>query len=81
VYFRLVDAPGQMFVRGRSPYDLKMKAEVEEGQLEVVVKGVDGEDIKVDISGQTCINVPGKGMPQDWQGGDRGDLIIEVTRL
>ena len=44
-----------------------MKAEVEEGQLEIVVKGIDGEDIKVDVSCQSCITVPGKGMPRDWR--------------
>lgn len=79
VCFRLVDAEGQNFVRCSNKYDLRCTEEVEEGQLEASVKGVDGEEIMFNIAGTKQVRIPGKGMPKDWEGKYRGDLIIDLV--
>ena len=78
VCFRVVDAPGQEFSRCESRYDLKRTLEIEEGQLEVVFTGIDGKEIKFEIEGRKCVRVPGEGMPRNWEGTNRGDLIIDL---
>jgi len=82
VYFRLVDAEGQRFVRcATKVHDLKMTVEIEEGQAEVVICGINGEDFTVDIRHQTSVTIPGKGMPKNPSGTKCGDLILDVLVL
>jgi hypothetical protein len=82
VYFRLVDAEGQRFARcATKVHNLKMTVEIEEGQAEVIIRGIDGEDFTVDIRHPTSVTIPGKGMPKDWSGTKCGDLILDVLVL
>jgi DnaJ-class molecular chaperone len=53
--------------------------EVEEGQLETIIEGIDGQLITVEVLDQQRVRIPGHGMPKDWQGKDRGDLIVIIT--
>lgn len=76
VCFRMVDAPGQEFSRCDS-YDLKRTLEIEEGQIEVSFMGIDGKEINFEIEGRKQVRLPGEGMPRNWEGTNRGDLIIE----
>lgn len=79
VYFRLVDAAGQDFVRSDScVHDLKATIEIEEGQFEGSITSIDGKEIKFEIAGRQYVCIPGEGMPRDWEGLNRGDLIVEV---
>jgi DnaJ-class molecular chaperone len=41
---------------------------------------VDGKDIKVEITETNHVRIPGAGMPRTSEGGNRGDLIVEVVR-
>jgi hypothetical protein len=79
VCFRIVDAPGQNFSRCESRYDLKRTLEIEEGQLEVSFTGIDGKEIKFEIEGRKYVRLPGEGMPRNWEGTNRGDLIIDLV--
>jgi DnaJ-class molecular chaperone len=80
VCYRLVDAEGQEFVRSKTyKYDLMTNVEVEEGQLEATIQGIDGQDIIVEVLDQKRVRIPGHGMPKDWQGINRGDLIVTIT--
>ena len=80
VCFRMVDVPGQDFTRSEScEYDLKRMVEVEEGQLEASLFGIDGREIKFEIEGRKFVRVEGEGMPRNWEGTDRGDLLIEIV--
>jgi len=80
VCFRMVDAPGQDFSRLDSIYDLKRIVELEDGEREITFKGVDGKEIKVEIAETNHVRIPGAGMPRTAEGGNRGDLIVEVVR-
>jgi hypothetical protein len=80
VYFILVDKPGQEFVRCENLYDLKKTVEVEEGQsMSLSFEGIDGKEIKVEIGGSNEIRLSGQGMPRNWDGSERGDLVINVV--
>jgi hypothetical protein len=80
VCFQIADAPGQEFIRSeRCEYDLKLTVEVEEGQLEASFLGIDGKEIKFDIKGRKIVRVKGEGMPRNWEGTDRGDLLVEIV--
>ena len=78
VCFRMADATGQEFTRcEKCEYDLKRTVEVEEGQLEVSFLGIDGKEIKFEIEGRKIVRVEGEGMPRNWEGTNRGDLLVE----
>jgi len=78
VCYRLVDAKGQDFVRCHNLYDLRRTVEIGDGQSEASIKGIDGDEITFKIAGEKQIRIEGKGMPKDWEGTKRGDLIVEL---
>ena len=80
VCFQITDATGQEFTRSeKCEYDLKRTVEVEEGQLEASFFGIDGKEIKFDIKGRKIVRVEGEGMSRNWEGTDRGDLLVEIV--
>jgi hypothetical protein len=82
VYYRLVDVEGQEFKRSLGNlYDLTRRVEVEEGQTKVSFVGIDGSEIQVEIDGKKeSQRLLGHGMPRNWDGTSRGDLILEFVR-
>jgi hypothetical protein len=82
VYFILADKPGQEFVRCENLYDLRKTVEVEEGQsMSLSFQGIDGKEIQVEIEGSNEIRLSGQGMPRNWDGSDRGDLVIDIVTV
>ena len=80
LYFILVDKPGQGFVRCENLYDLRKTIKVKEGEsISVSFEGIDGKEIKVEIGGSKEIRLSGQGMPRNWDGSERGDLVIEIV--
>jgi DnaJ-class molecular chaperone len=44
-----------------------------------VVVGVDGREVKFEIEeGGRQVRILGEGMAKDWEGKERGDLIIDI---
>ena len=78
VCFQMVDAPGQEFVRDKL-YNLKCKVEIEEGQYEASVLGIDGKEITFEIGGRKRVRLFGEGMSRDWEGRNRGDLLVDIV--
>jgi hypothetical protein len=80
VYYQIVDASNQNFVRCENVYDLKMDIMASEGQTEVSFEGIDGERITACVEGHSQILIKGKGMSRDYEGSSRGDLIINLIQ-
>ena len=78
VCYRMVDVAGQQFIRAASVYDLKGTVEVEEGQLNASLLGIDGKEISFEIEGRKQVRLPGEGLSRNWEGTNRGDLIIDI---
>jgi DnaJ-class molecular chaperone len=76
VAFRLVDSPGQRFERvGRWDLQTSFHGACGDG----VVVGVDGREVRFEIEeGGRQVIILGEGMAKDWEGKERGDLIIDI---
>jgi len=77
VVFRLVDAAGQLFTRVNK-WDLQTTVY---GSCcgEGLVIGVDGREILFEIEeGARQVRIAEEGMPSDWEGKSRGDLIVDI---
>lgn len=78
VGFRLVDADGQRFTRV-DKWDLQTTVYGSccgEGAL----IGVDGREIRFEIEeGARQVRIAEEGMPSDWEGKSRGDLIVDIV--
>jgi len=82
VYYQLVDAPDQEFVRCRDNlYDLKREIKIHEGETVVSFEGIDGEAITVEFeNGESEVTIKGKGMARDYEGSSRGDLVLNLVK-
>jgi hypothetical protein len=81
VYYQIVDAPGQEFVRCENMYDLKIDVEVQGGDSRISLEGIDGDLFMVEIeNGESELRIKGKGLPRDYEGSFRGDLIIRLVK-
>jgi DnaJ-class molecular chaperone len=80
VAFRLVDADGQQFMRV-DKWDLQTEFHQGGGDCEEgFVVGIDGREVKFEIEeGGRQIRIEGEGMPKDWEGKQRGDLIVDLV--
>jgi hypothetical protein len=80
VAFRLVDADGQRF-RRFDKWDLQTEFQRgEEACGEGFVVGIDGREVKFEIEeGGREVRIEGEGMSKDWEGKQRGDLIVELV--
>jgi len=77
VAFRLVDAAGQRFTRVNK-WDLQTTVYGSCG--EGVVIGVDGKEIRFEIEeGARQVRIAEEGMPSEWEGKWRGDLIVDIV--
>jgi hypothetical protein len=77
VYFRIVNEDGEFKREGI--YDLRKFVDIEEGELEGNVEGINGNLIPFRIGKEKFIRIVGEGMSRNWIGNDRGDLIIELS--
>ena len=67
-------------MRCENLYDLRKTIKVKEGEsISVSFEGIDGKEIKVEIGGSKEIRLSGQGMPRNWDGSERGDLVIEIV--